>query len=117
MKPKYSFFKNFKYAREGFYSAVKKEKSLRLELVAFIVLTLTALFLSVPIVWKAVLIASLLVPIIAELLNSAIEMVVDMITSQYDESAKFAKDVAASAVMLSITFSALVWIGVLVYFW
>ncbi|AZV45946.1 diacylglycerol kinase [Nautilia sp. PV-1] len=117
MKPKYSFFKNFKYAREGFAEVFKKETSFKLEIIFFAVLSVVAVFLPYPVWAKIILISGMLVPLIVELLNSAIERVVDMVTSEYHELAKYAKDAAAAAVMISIFFSVLVWICVIVYFW
>ena len=117
MKPKYSFFKNFAYARAGFKEVFQKEKSFRIEMFFFVLLSIVACILPYPLWAKVVLISSMIVPLIVELLNSAIERVVDMVTSEYHELAKYAKDAAAAAVMLSLIFSGVVWIGVIVYFW
>ena len=117
MKPKYQFFKNFSYARAGNLEDLKNETSFKLEIVFFIVFLLIAIFLPYPIWAKILLVASMLVPLIVELLNSAIERVVDMVTSEYHELAKYAKDAAAAAVMLSLVFSAMVWGCVVIYFW
>ncbi|ACM93310.1 diacylglycerol kinase [Nautilia profundicola AmH] len=117
MKPDYQFFKNFAYARAGLKEVFQKEKSFRLEVMFFVILSITALVLPYPVWAKIFLIASMLVPLIVELLNSAIERVVDMVTSEYNELAKYAKDAAAAAVMLSLTFSGVVWLGVVIYFW
>jgi diacylglycerol kinase (ATP) len=117
VKPKYGFFKNFKYAREGFAEVFKKETSFKLEIICFVILSFAAVFLPYPVWAKIVLVSGMLIPLIAELLNSAIERVVDMVTSEYNEQAKYAKDAAAAAVMISIFFSVSVWICVIVYFW
>jgi len=115
MKPKYSFFKNFKYAREGFYSALKKETSFKLQILSFIVFTCVAMILPYPLWAKFFMIASLVVPLLVELINSSIEGVVDMVTQEYNELAKYAKDTAASAVMISFLIPILVWIGIIFY--
>jgi diacylglycerol kinase (ATP) len=117
MKPKYSFFKNFKYAREGLVEVFKKETSFKLEIFFFVILSVIAVCLPYPFWAKLILIGSMLLPLIAELLNSAVERVVDMVTSEYHELAKYAKDAAAAAVMLSLIFSGFVWTAVLFYFW
>ena len=116
MKPKYSFFKNFKYAREGFYSAIKKETSFRLQLLAFMIFFSITIFLPYPIWAKIFMIMSLIFPVLAELLNSAIEGVVDMVTTEYHPLAKYAKDTAAAAVMISFLIPICVWSGVILYF-
>jgi len=117
MKPEYKFFKNFSYARAGLLEVFKKETSFKIEVFFFIVLSVVAIILPYPLWAKTVLIAGMLVPLIVELLNSAVERVVDMVTSEYNGLAKYAKDAAAAAVMISLTFSGLVWIGIIIYFW
>ena len=117
MKPEYQFFKNFKYAIDGFLEVLKNETSFKIEIIFFIVLSVVALFLPYPLFAKVILIISMLIPLIVELLNSAIERVVDMVTKEYNKCAKYAKDAAAAAVMLSLIFSCGVWISVIVYFW
>ena len=117
MKPEYQFFKNFSYARKGFLEVLKNETSFKLEIFFFIAFSLIAIFLPYPIWAKILLVASMLLPLMVELLNSAIERVVDMVTSEYHELAKYAKDAAAAAVMLSLIFSGCVWAGVIIYFW
>jgi diacylglycerol kinase (ATP) len=51
--------------------------------------------------------------IIAEVINSAIERTVDLVTLEYDERAKKAKDAAAAVVLVSAVFTFLVWTAVL----
>jgi len=116
MKPKYRFFDNFRYAREGFWEVFKSETSFKIEVVIIAILSVTALFLPFPMWAKAVLIVGMFPVIIAELLNSAIERVVDMYTKEYHPLAKYAKDAGAGAVMFSIAFSAGIWIAVILYF-
>jgi diacylglycerol kinase (ATP) len=117
MKPKYSIFKNFSYAREGFIEVFKKERAFQIEVFFVVLFSIVAFMLPYPLWAKIFLIASMSVVLFVELLNSAIERVVDMITDEYDELAKYAKDAAAAAVMISIFFSVLVWLGFIIYFW
>jgi diacylglycerol kinase (ATP) len=117
MKPKYSFFKNFSYAREGLIEVFKKERAFQIEIFFFICFSIIAFILPYPLWAKIFLIASMFVVLFVELLNSAIERVVDMVTDEYHELAKYAKDAAAAAVMVSIFFSAFIWVGFIIYFW
>jgi diacylglycerol kinase (ATP) len=57
---------------------------------------------------------SLFVPIMAEVANSSIERVVDLVTSDYHILAKKAKDAGATLVLLSLIFTAFIWVSVLV---
>ncbi|MEO1927156.1 MAG: diacylglycerol kinase [Nautiliaceae bacterium] len=117
MKPKYSFMKNFKYAREGFKSVFLNESSFKLQVLFFVIFSIVALFLPYPIWAKVFIIASMLVPVVVELLNSAIEGVVDLVSPNFHELAKYAKDAAAAAVMVSIVIPIMVWVGFIIYFW
>jgi len=51
--------------------------------------------------------------VLAEVANSAIERVVDLVTKEYHILAKQAKDVGATMVLLSLIVTALIWISVL----
>jgi diacylglycerol kinase (ATP) len=108
-KPKYSLWGNTSYALEGLVDLIKNETSFRLQLLALVVFSIVAVFLPVSIVTKAVLWFSLWIPPIAEVINSAIERVVDLVTTEYHIMAKRAKDVGASLVFISILFTLSIW--------
>ena len=97
------------YSRDGFVAAVKHEHAFRQELMLLIVLLPAALLLPVNTVERALLIGSLLIVLIVELLNSAIEAVVDRISLDEHDLAKRAKDLGSAAVFLGITCVVLVW--------
>ena len=60
---------------------------------------------------------SWLLVMVVEILNSALEAVVDQVTSEYTELAGRAKDMGSAAVMLSIIITVLVWFGVILDRW
>jgi diacylglycerol kinase (ATP) len=62
---------------------------------------------------SSILFLSLFIPVLAEVANSAIERVVDLVTKEYHILAKQAKDVGATMVLLSLIVTALIWISVL----
>jgi len=101
-KPKYHFFKNTQYALEGFIHAFKTETSFKIEFfLAFLVIP--AIFLSPFELWmQMILFCSYFLIMIVELLNSAVENVVDLVTKDIHPLAKSAKDIGATAVMFSI---------------
>jgi len=113
-KPKYSLFKNGMYALEGFIDITKNESSFKLQLLMFIVMSIVAWSLPISFGYASILFLSLFVPIMAEVANSSIERVVDLVTSDYHILAKKAKDAGATLVLLSLIFTALIWISVLV---
>lgn len=109
MKPKYSFFRNSRYAVNGLMVMLKSEKSFRLQILSFVVFVTIALLLPVSTVAKAILTISMLIPILFEAINSAIEQTVDLVTEEFHPVAKKAKDIGSSAVFLSIVTTASIW--------
>jgi diacylglycerol kinase (ATP) len=79
-KPRYTLFKNTRYALNGLLEVTKNEKSFRLQLLLFVVGTIVAWSLPILFLYKAILSVSLFIPLIAEVINSAIERTVDLVT-------------------------------------
>jgi len=104
----------FGYSLAGFRAAYKHEDAFRQEVLLACVLIPLALFLPVSGIGKALMIASVLLVIIVELLNSAIEATVDRISLENHALAKRAKDIGSAAVLLSLVNVLVVWVLVLV---
>lgn len=81
-----------------------------MELILAVLLTPLALWLGHTGVERALLIGSLIVVLIVELLNSAVEATVDRISFENHRLAKRAKDIGSAAVMLSLVNAGLVWL-------
>lgn len=93
--------KCFKYAIEGIICAIKKEKNLVIDLIAVIIVIILGILLSInTIEWIICLILFGLV-ISSELINTAIERTIDLITQEKHPIAKQAKDIAAGAVLFN----------------
>ncbi len=103
-----------RYSMEGFTSSLKHEASFRQEMLMAVVLIPLALWLPVTPVAKVWLIASVIWVLIVELLNSALESVVDYISLSLHPLAKRAKDMASAAVFLTLAHMVFVW-GYLIY--
>ena len=101
------------YSWLGFKAAYKNESAFRQELWLCIVLIPVAIYFGESLLDKAILISSLLFILIVELLNSAIEAVVDRIGDEVHELSGRAKDMGSTAVFLAITLAVIVWAGVL----
>jgi len=112
-KPRYSFRKNLVYALEGFVHVFRHELIFRIEAVLFAVLSIAGWSVDVSKCEHLWLQVSLFFPIIAELINSAVERGVDLSTREYHHLAKAAKDSAAAACLLSVVVTVLVWAVVL----
>jgi diacylglycerol kinase (ATP) len=112
-KPHYSIFKNGRYALEGFVHAFKRETSFKLELF-FTMPLLIAIYLSpFALSAKMILLITLVLIMIVELLNSAIENVVDLVTKEIHPLAKAAKDVGATAVLFALLLHLACWVIIL----
>jgi len=112
-KPKYTLFKNTTYALAGLVDITKNESSFKLQIALFVVLNIVAWFLPLPFHLQAILSLSLFIPIMAEVANSSIERVVDLVTLDYHELAKRAKDAGATLVFISLVLTASIWAAVL----
>jgi len=99
----------FGYSIAGFRAAYKHEDAFRQEVWLAIVLIPLALWLPVTMIAKALMIGSVLLVIIIELLNSAIEATVDRISLENHDLAKRAKDIGSSAVLVSLINVCVVW--------
>lgn len=99
----------FGYSVEGFKAAFKHEDAFRQEVFLAIVLIPLAIYLGKSPVEKALLIASVLLVLIVELLNSAIEAAVDHTSTEHHALAKQAKDIGSAAVFFALTILAATW--------
>jgi diacylglycerol kinase (ATP) len=78
------------------------------------ILGITAWVLPISFGYSSILFLSLFLPILAEVANSALERVVDLVTQDYHILAKQAKDAGATLVLLSLIVMAMIWIFTLV---
>ncbi|KIM08245.1 MAG: diacylglycerol kinase [Sulfurovum sp. FS06-10] len=109
-KPKYTIFKNASYAWDGLIHAMKTETSFKIELAVAVVFFPLVYFLPLLLIYKLVLVITYFIIMIAELLNSAIENVVDLVTYEKHPLAKSAKDIGATAVLFSVILHLLCWV-------
>ena len=105
---KYNLFKNASYAIDGIIVLVK-ERAFQLELLVVIPLLIVLFFLDVSSIQKSIMAGSLIFILIVEAINTSIENVVDLVTDEWQELAKKAKDTASSAVLLAIIQTIFVW--------
>ena len=113
-QPKYHLFKNTTYALNGFIDVIKHETSFKIELALAVVLVPFLIFVELDLVSKLFMFISMMGVLIAEVINSAIERVVDLVTLEHHPMAGRAKDVGSTIVFLTIGQFVVVW-GVLLY--
>ena len=102
-----------RYSLAGLAAAFRHEAAFRQELVLAAVLVPLGLWLGGSGAEKALLAGSVLLVLIVELLNSAVEATVDRISIEEHALAKRAKDLGSAAVMIALANVALVWLLVL----
>jgi diacylglycerol kinase (ATP) len=99
----------FFYSIAGFKTAWKIEHAFRQELMLVVPATIIALLLPVAALEKLALIGVLILLLIVELVNSAIEAVVDRISLERHPLSKNAKDFGSAAVFLTLALAAATW--------
>ncbi len=108
-----SFKKSFLFAMQGFVYTVQNERNIKVMLTAGTAVIVLGLIVQLdPLSWAIVLLCCATV-ISAELMNTAIETVVDLVSPEYDPLAGHAKDIAAAAVYVLSTIVAVV--GLIVF--
>ena len=107
------FLNSFKYAFNGIITSFKTEKNMKCHILMMVLVIIAGTLLKISkIEWIICVILFTLV-ISAELINTAIETIVDMITMEKNEKAKIAKDVAAGAVLVNAIGSTI--IGLIIF--
>ena len=103
----------FGYTRDGLGAAWRNEAAFREEVLLAAVAIPLALFLGRTGVERALMVGSIFFVLIVEILNSAVEAVVDKASPERHELAKRAKDMGSAAVFLALANAAVIWALVL----
>ena len=103
-----SIVKSFGYALEGLSHAIKYNRNLRIHFVVGLIVVLASIFFHVTPFEMSILGVMILLVISSEMINTAIEEMVDLIIQEHKKEAKVAKDVAAGMVLVTSVGSAIV---------
>ena len=101
----------FFHSRDGLFAAARSEAAVRLEIAMLILGPPAALLVTPDWAWRALLMASLLMLLAVELLNTGLEKICDHVTPERHPHIKFVKDVGSAAVLVTALAVALVWIA------
>lgn len=101
------------YSMQGFQAAWRNEHAFRQELCIVVPAMVVALLLPLPALHRLALVAVLMLLLIVELLNSALETVVDRISLERHPLSKVAKDIGSAAVFLALMLAGITWIVIL----
>lgn len=99
----------FRYSMQGLRAAWRFESSFRLESYLFVLLAPLGLWLGANAIEKALLLGVLVLVLVVELLNGAIEAIVDKTTPEFNELAGRSKDMGSAAVFLCMVNVVAVW--------
>lgn len=113
MKNKKRLINSFKYAFEGIVTAFKTEKNMKIHLILMILVIIFGIILKISQIEWVICIILFGFVISLELINTAIENTVDLITAEKNPRAKIAKDVSAGAVLIAAITSAI--IGLIIF--
>lgn len=101
------------YSRDGIAAAWRNEAAFRQEILLAAIALPLAFYLGKTDVERALMIGSVVLILIVEILNSAVEAVVDKASPEKSELAKRAKDMGSAAVLLSLLNAAAIWVCLL----
>ncbi|HUG58716.1 MAG TPA: diacylglycerol kinase [Candidimonas sp.] len=106
-------FNALRYSAQGLGAAVKHEAAFRQELLLVAVLAPLAIWISRSMGEALLLIGTLVLVLIVELINSALEALADTITLEHHPMIGRAKDLGSAAVMLAIVFCTVTWLCII----
>lgn len=99
---------SFGYAFEGIFTCIRKERNMKIHCAAIVLVVFAGFFFRIPVEqWCICLILFGMVASL-ELVNTAVEAVVDLVTEEKKPLAKIAKDTAAGAVLFSAVMAAII---------
>ena len=101
------------FSWQGIKSTYKHEEAFRQEVMLFVVALPMALWLGDSALEKGLMISSILLVLVVEIINSAIEAVVDRFGGEIHELSGRAKDMGSAAVTLSLLNALIIWVAVL----
>ncbi|MEK6814891.1 MAG: diacylglycerol kinase [Nitrospirota bacterium] len=100
MRPS-TWFESANVAIEGILHTARTQRHMRWHFLAAIAVIMVSLFLRVPKLEFLALVFAILLVLIAEMINTAVEVAVDLVSPSFHPQAKLVKDVAAGAVLLA----------------
>jgi diacylglycerol kinase (ATP) len=101
MKGQQGVARSFDHAYRGLIYAVRTQRNMRIHVVISVLVLVGSLLVGVSKVELAILVLVILLVLITEMFNTALEFAVDLVTKEYHPLAKLAKDISAGAVLAS----------------
>ncbi|MEC6830212.1 diacylglycerol kinase [Photobacterium toruni] len=101
------------YSIQGLKAAWINEAAFRQESILLVIMTIVSFFMPVTKIERLMMISSLFIVVIVELINSAVEAVVDRIGPEYHELSGRAKDIGSAAVFVALALVVITWGSIL----
>ena len=101
LQRKTTLLQSFNHAFQGIVDSVRRERNMRIHLAVALGVLILSLFLNLSKLELVAILIAISFVLMMELVNSAIEAVVDIITDEFHQKAKAAKDLAAGAVLVA----------------
>lgn len=114
MSKYFTFIQSLRHALDGIGHSFKKEKNFRRMTIISLVVIVASIFFGISFVEWILVMWAISTVLIAEMVNTSVEYIIDLIHKRKDIHAKLAKDVAAGAVLLATFWSIIVGIVVFV---
>ncbi|SKB47344.1 diacylglycerol kinase [Malaciobacter marinus] len=108
-QPKYNLFKNTSYAIDGLKDILKNETSFKIELLCAFIFIPIIFYIDTSLTNKLLMFITFSGVLLSEVINSAIERTVDLVTLDFNPMAKKAKDVGSLIVFSSISICTITW--------
>lgn len=108
-----SFAESVGHALDGLEYTINHERNFEIELAFAMLVTILSFILKVSLIEWTILVLVISMVLALEMINTAIERCVDLVTKDYKELAKLAKDIAAGAVLITSMFSVV--IGIIIF--
>ena len=100
----------FVYSLNGLRLAITQETSFKQEIGIYLILLFVLFFLPLPFIFKCLLFFANTIVLIVEIINSAIESIVDMTSPDYNDLARKGKDLGSAAVFISMVLAIILWL-------
>lgn len=106
-----SFFTALGHCINGIKYTLKNEKNFKIQILLAIVVIICGIFFKLQTIEFAVLFITIGMVLLAELINTAIEVMLDIYSQEYDENIKIMKDISSGAVLVTSIIAVLVGIS------
>ncbi len=100
-----AFLKSFVYAAEGIWETIRSQRNFRFHIIAAVYVTAFSFFYELSRTDYILLVLTFSSVMASEMINTAVEKAVDLSVKEYNKTAKFAKDAAAGAVLVTAVFA------------